>query len=251
LDLEESVRKQLLREIRSLYTCESEYIVGFYGAFLKEGKIEILLEYMDAGSLTDVMKAANNIKEPIPEPLLANFAFAMLQGLKYLHNLGIVHRDIKPSNVTASKTTGHVKLCDFGIAKQIEGMNPLKTFTGTQSYMSPERIQGEDYHAVADIWSMGITLAELALGTHPYPYDESKVMAFFTKVINDRTPLVSPANGRSVALCACVSRCTEKDFQARPSASELLEDPWLACAASREEVVVYLKDLLLRAGPQP
>jgi serine/threonine protein kinase len=69
------------------------YIVRFYEAFHREGSIRILLEYMDCGSLDDVYRTVGKI----PENVLSQITFQILQGLVYLESKKIVHRDIKPA----------------------------------------------------------------------------------------------------------------------------------------------------------
>ena len=65
-------------------------------------------------------------------------------------------------------SAGEIKLCDFGVSRKLLS-NRAKTFIGTMRYMSPERIQGKEYNVGSDIWSLGITLIELATGFYPYP----------------------------------------------------------------------------------
>jgi len=80
-----------------------------------------------------------------------------------------MHRDIKPDNILVN-TEGFVKLSDFGITCQLESTinNMANTFVGTQAYMSPERMEGEQYNYEGDIWSVGIVLVELMTGKFPF-----------------------------------------------------------------------------------
>ena len=88
----------------------------------------------------------------------------------YLHEeLQVMHRDIKPSNMLVN-SNGEVKLCDFGVSAQL--INSIaNSFVGTRSYMAPERLMGNpQYKIKSDVWSLGISLLELALGIFPIPY---------------------------------------------------------------------------------
>nr|XP_029511810.1 dual specificity mitogen-activated protein kinase kinase 5-like [Oncorhynchus nerka] len=89
----------------------------------------------------------------------------VVKGLTYLWSLKILHRDVKPSNMLVN-TRGQVKLCDFGVSTQL--VNSIaKTYVGTNAYMAPERISGEQYGIHSDVWSVGISFMELALGAFP------------------------------------------------------------------------------------
>ena len=80
-----------------------------------------------------------------------------------------MHRDIKPDNILLNKK-GQVKVTDFGISKQYGGDETAKakTFVGTLTYMSPERMEGETYSYAGDIWSVGIMLIETITGKFPF-----------------------------------------------------------------------------------
>merc|ERR1712061_112739 len=79
-----------------------------------------------------------------------------------------MHRDIKPSNILVN-SKGQVKLWDFGVSAYLID-SIARSFVGTRSYMGPERLTGEpEYTIKSDIWSLGITLIELAIGIYPIP----------------------------------------------------------------------------------
>ncbi|XP_044022744.1 dual specificity mitogen-activated protein kinase kinase 5 isoform X7 [Siniperca chuatsi] len=161
LDITVELQKQIMSELEILYKCDSPYIITFFSAFFVENRISICTEFMDGGSL-DVYKR-------IPEHVLGRIALAVVKGLTYLWSLKILHRDVKPSNMLVN-TRGQVKLCDFGVSTQL--VNSIaKTYVGTNAYMAPERISGEQYGIHADVWSVGISFMELALGMFPYPQE--------------------------------------------------------------------------------
>ncbi|KAK3098082.1 hypothetical protein FSP39_015952 [Pinctada imbricata] len=164
LEIKPAVRKQIIRELKVLHECNSPFIVGFYGAFYSEGEISICMEYMDGGSLDLILKKAGRI----PEPILGKLTVAVLKGLSYLREKHqIMHRDVKPSNILVN-SRGEIKICDFGVSGQlIDSM--ANSFVGTRSYMSPERLQGTHYSVQSDIWSLGLSLVEMAIGRYPIP----------------------------------------------------------------------------------
>lgn len=163
IDAKPAVRKQILRELQFMYNCHSPYIVSFYGAFIADPNICICMEYMDKTSLDGIYKRSG----PIPIDIVARIAHAVLEGLIYLYDVHrIIHRDIKPSNMLLN-SEGHIKICDFGVSGEL--INSIAdTFVGTSTYMSPERIQGAQYTVKSDVWSVGISLIELALGRFPF-----------------------------------------------------------------------------------
>uniref|UniRef100_A0A8C2J9I1 Mitogen-activated protein kinase kinase 2b n=1 Tax=Cyprinus carpio TaxID=7962 RepID=A0A8C2J9I1_CYPCA len=92
--------------------------------------------------------------------------------------------DVKPSNILVN-SRGEIKLCDFGVSGQlIDSM--ANSFVGTRSYMSPERLQGTHYSVQSDVWSMGLSLVELAIGRYPIPPPDAKELeGIFGRAVMD------------------------------------------------------------------
>lgn len=164
-----SIHKQTLRELEFLSSTSSAYIVEHYDAFLAEhdSQICILMEYCEAGSLDSLLAHMKETGLSCTEPVLGRIAASVLRGLDYLHKLSIIHRDIKPSNILVTRAGG-VKLCDFGVSGELVG-SFAETFTGTSYYMAPERILNKPYSIKADVWSLGLTLHEVAHLRFPFP----------------------------------------------------------------------------------
>ncbi|EGF97775.1 uncharacterized protein MELLADRAFT_51155 [Melampsora larici-populina 98AG31] len=167
IDAKPSVRRQILRELQIMHDCRSPFIISFYGAYLQDPHICMCMEHMDKGSLDNIYKKSG----PVPEPILGKITVAVVSGLNYLYDAHrIIHRDVKPSNVLFN-SQGQIKICDFGVSGEL--INSIAdTFVGTSTYMSPERIQGAQYTVKSDVWSLGITLIELALGRFPFSEDD-------------------------------------------------------------------------------
>ena len=215
-----SKREQLIREIVTLYDAQCPNVITFYGAFYREGCITIALEYMDGGSLANVLAQVG----PIPERILAAMAYQILWGLAYLKVEKRVHRDIKPSNLLIN-SRGEVKVTDFGVSAELQSSIAMcGTFVGTFKYMSPERIQNHPYSYMSDIWSLGLVLMECATGL--YPFNEHANCIEVAQTILD-TDMPTLPTGFSTDFNDFVSQCLHKTAENRLPAEVLLCAPWL------------------------
>jgi mitogen-activated protein kinase kinase len=172
LELDDAKFQTIIMELDVLHRCISPYIVDFYGAFFQEGAVYICMEWMDGGSVD------KSYGDGVPENVLRKITLNTVLGLKSLkeeHN--IIHRDVKPTNILVN-TRGQVKICDFGVSGNLVA-SIAKTNIGCQSYMAPERISSGGmaqaggavgtYSVQSDIWSLGLTIIECAMGRYPYP----------------------------------------------------------------------------------
>ncbi|KAJ3561067.1 hypothetical protein NP233_g10423 [Leucocoprinus birnbaumii] len=177
IDAKPAVRKQILRELHIMHDCKSKYIISFYGAFLADPNICICMEFMDRGSLDGIYKKIGAIDIDV----VGQVALAVLEGLTYLYDAHrIIHRDIKPSNILCN-SRGEIKICDFGVSGEL--INSIAdTFVGTSTYMSVCPLllafcaafsQCAQYTVKSDVWSLGISLVELAFGRFPFAEDDS------------------------------------------------------------------------------
>ncbi|KAF4665634.1 hypothetical protein FOL47_004488 [Perkinsus chesapeaki] len=139
-----------------------------------DGKMCIVMEHMDKGSLSDILACRGG---RLPEDVLFSVAKDCCVGLDYLHNtLKLIHGDLKPANILMS-SSGVAKISDFRVSSaQVAGRRECH---GTLLYMSPEELRGEGGCGyLSDVWSLGLTLLECALGRFPYmaevPKDDDK-----------------------------------------------------------------------------
>lgn len=258
LGCSEQERKQILMELRTLHMSHVSAIVAFHDAFYAEGAVHVVLEYMDCGSLADVLHRQG----PLPERLLSKITQSVLAGLAHLHgDLKTVHRDIKPSNLLLN-SCGEAKIGDFGMSGQLaSSFSRLASWVGTAAYMSPERISSSDYSYEADIWSLGVSLWECAVGRYPHgtaadasgtavstelsagsggggttnrnllPEERTLGLSFWDLLhcIVEGEPPPLPANlAFSAPFCELVQACLAKDCAKRPCAVRLLEHSWLS-----------------------
>ncbi|XP_055344815.1 dual specificity mitogen-activated protein kinase kinase 1-like [Paramacrobiotus metropolitanus] len=241
LEVKPETRNQILTELKVMNECSCPFVVGFYGSFSENRDINILMEYMDGGSLDRIVSQGIRI----PETILGKITVAVLQGLTYLkEQLNILHRDIKPSNILVN-SRGEVKLCDFGVSGTL--INSMaNSFVGSRSYMSPERIVGLPYTITSDLWSLGLSLMELALGRYPIPFpsqDEFRTafqsgdaaaepiqvipdFALLAYIVDSPAPTF-PEGIVSQEFKDFIDRCLEKDPLVRPDLSAMMQHPFI------------------------
>ncbi|KAK6941440.1 Protein kinase domain [Dillenia turbinata] len=228
MNIQEEIRKQIVQELKINQASQCPHVVICYHSFYHNGVISLVLEYMDRGSLADVVRQVKTILEPY----LAVVCKQVLQGLVYLHNeRHIIHRDIKPSNLLVNHK-GEVKISDFGVsAKLATSMGQRDTFVGTYNYMSPERISGSAYDYSSDIWSLGMVILECAIGRFPYIQSEDQQggPGFYEllEAIVESPPPSAPSDQFSPELCSFISACIQKDPEERMSSLELLTHPFI------------------------
>ncbi|EDO15325.1 hypothetical protein Kpol_448p13 [Vanderwaltozyma polyspora DSM 70294] len=231
LELDESKFRQILMELEVLHKCNSPYIVDFYGAFFVEGAVYMCMEYMDGGSLDKIYDSSKEVGG-IDEPQLAYITESVVRGLMELkdkHN--VIHRDVKPTNILCSASQGTIKLCDFGVSGNLVA-SLAKTNIGCQSYMAPERIRSANpdmntYSVQSDIWSLGLSILEMALGSYPYPPETYDNIFSQLSAIVDGPPPNLPQDRFSKEAQDFVSLCLQKVPERRPTYTSLLRHPWL------------------------
>lgn len=210
-------------------------VVQYYGVEVHRDKVYIFMEFCEGGSLAGLL-THGRIED---EVVIQIYTLQMLEGLAYLHHLGVVHRDIKPENILLDHN-GVIKFVDFGAAKVIaslgrtRGPNPLRgashlnTMTGTPMYMSPEAITGANTakNGVVDIWSLGCCVLEMATGRRPWLNLDNEWAIMYHIAAGNKPQLPSP-DQLSQAGRDFLSKCLEQDPVKRPLAADLLNDPWM------------------------
>lgn len=245
LELDESKFTQILMELEVLHKCHSPFIVDFYGAFFVEGAVYMCMELMEGGSLDKIYEKDVGIKN---ERFLAHITESVIRGLKELKdNHNIIHRDVKPTNILVNGS-GKVKLVDFGVSGNLVA-SLAKTNIGCQSYMAPERIKSlnpddNTYSVQSDIWSLGLTILEIAKGNYPYPAETyNNIFSQLSAMVDGEPPkLDSKLFSRDAQVF--VKSCLNKNPDLRPNYDTLLTHPWLTTYRDQPitEFEHYIKD---------
>lgn len=222
-------QKRLLMDLDiSMRSSDCQYTIQFYGALFREGDVWICMEVMDT-SLDKFYPKVYTLNETIPEDVLGKICFAVVSALHYLQSeLKVIHRDVKPSNILINRK-GEVKMCDFGISGYLVDSVAKTMDAGCKPYMAPERINpernGQGYDIRSDIWSLGITTIELAMGEFPYatwdtPFEQLK------QVVKDDPPRLKPGSF-SPEFEDFIIQCLQKDYKKRPNYVLLLKHPFI------------------------
>ncbi|XP_044247717.1 dual specificity mitogen-activated protein kinase kinase 4 isoform X4 [Ursus arctos] len=194
--------------------------------------------------------AYGSVNKMVHKPSGQIMAVKTVKALNHLkENLKIIHRDIKPSNILLDRS-GNIKLCDFGISGQLVDSIAKTRDAGCRPYMAPERIDPsasrQGYDVRSDVWSLGITLYELATGRFPYPKWNS-VFDQLTQVVKGDPPQLSNSEERefSPSFINFVNLCLTKDESKRPKYKELLKHPFILMYEERSvEVACYVCKIL-------
>jgi serine/threonine protein kinase len=215
------------RELRLLQFIHHPNIVHLQDVLYLTDTIALVMEFCENGDLCEQLWHHG--------PMNANTArshiYQILKALECFHEKGYAHRDLKPENILID-SRGRVKICDLGLARAGGSDGMMSTICGTIPYTPPEIVQGLPYDgAKVDIWSLGILIFVMVCGKLPWESDDQTGMV---REIMDG--VVSFPEDLHPELITIVRACTNFNPSNRPSASELLEMPWL-----KDEQPAYAK----------
>ncbi|XP_076024382.1 serine/threonine-protein kinase 10 [Genypterus blacodes] len=219
-------------EIDILAKCDHHYIVKLLDAFYHDTKLWIMIEFCPGGAVDATML---ELDRGLTEPQIKVVCRQMLVALDYLHSMKIIHRDIKAGNVLLM-LDGEIKLADFGVsAKNSKTLQRRDSFIGTPYWMAPEVVMCETmkdapYDYKADIWSLGITLIELAQ-IEP-PHHELNPMRVLLKIAKSEPPTLDLPHKWSREFKDFLKKALDKNPESRPTAAQLQEHPFVKSATS-------------------
>jgi eukaryotic-like serine/threonine-protein kinase len=204
------------REAKALAQLDHPNIVTIHSVEECNGVHFLTMQLVEGRSLDRVIPASG-----LPLEQIVEIARALGDALAVAHDKGIVHRDLKPGNVMVTNE-GHVKVLDFGLAKDVRAANggdltltsdsqtQIGVVMGTPAYMSPEQAAGRLLDHRTDIFSLGVVLHEMATGRRPFEGTSSAELV--SAILRDTPPSVTDARPDLPSdLARIIRRCLEKD----------------------------------------
>ena len=188
-DLSADSVPRLIREAQAMARLGSHpNIVTVYDIGDEGGRPFIVSQYVEAGSVADLLKSAD--KHRLPPDQIIRIASQICQALMHCHSQGIIHRDLKPGNVWLTQD-GTAKLGDFGLAVSADfsRITLEGALVGTVVYMAPELMLGHQAEPRSDLYSLGVMLYETVTGRPPFMGDQ--FVAIISQHIN--SPPVAPS----------------------------------------------------------
>lgn len=223
----------LAREIHHHRQFLHPHIARLYEVIVTETLVWLVLEYCPGDELYNYL-----LKKGALEPAKVQKIFTQLVGaVTYVHNKSCVHRDLKLENILLDKYE-NVKLVDFGFTREYEGKSSyLQTWCGTVCYSAPEMLKGEKYAGEkVDVWSLGVILYALLVGELPFDDDNENVTK--QKILKEEPTY--PENFPAQAKDLCSSLLSKRPLL-RPTLPEILQHPWLAEHAPRQQEILKLQ----------
>ncbi|KDN19091.1 serine/threonine-protein kinase [Amycolatopsis rifamycinica] len=209
------VCERAIREARLASRLRHPHAVAVYDVFEDAGSMYLVMEYVAARSLTDVLVE----RGPLPRCDVLRLGRQIGAALAAAHSDWILHRDVTPNNVLVTGD-GTARITDFGVSRSL-GEHPAAdegVVVGTLPYLAPEVARGGEAGLPSDVYSLGATLYTALEGTPPFGTSDDPITLLRRITENQLTP---PPHGGP--LTAVLMRMLERDPAARPSMQEAVE----------------------------
>lgn len=207
----------LVREARALAAVDHPNVVGVLDCGVEDGRAFVVMELMTGETLAARIEERGTLRVGEVLPVVLQ----VLEGLRAVHEVGIVHRDVKPSNVMIDRR-GVAKLVDFGLSSSTSGIasweagRPSVPGAGTPGYMAPEQYDADTVvDARADLYAVGATLFRALTGRTPFAGSMDDVRARVTTVAAPSIATLAP--GLPPHVVAAIDRALARDRDARPA----------------------------------
>jgi serine/threonine protein kinase len=229
---DELVRARFRREIAILERLRHPHIIHYFGDGERDGQLFYAMEILDGGNVSDLLQRYDRLNWAE----VASIARQVCSALQHAHNFGIIHRDLKPSNLFLTLEAS-VKLGDFGIARDTNSADLTNQglTVGTNSYMSPEQIRGDDnLTGKADLYSLGCVLFEMLTGHKPYE-GRNFASLFEQHLFKDPPRVEEHVPDVPQPICDIVLQLLQKDPNDRPFNARTVQGVMIGALDSPEQ----------------
>ncbi|XP_068085593.1 serine/threonine-protein kinase Nek9 [Anabrus simplex] len=157
--MEESEEEVTHNEVQVISKLSHPLIIDYYGSFIENMTLNIVMEYAAGGTMSDYLKERQG-KLMAQQEVLHLFTQIML-ALRHIHSNNVVHRDLTTKNIFLCGKKHIIKVGDFGLSKILESRSKASSVVGTPNYLSPELCEGQEYNQKCDMWALGCVLYEM------------------------------------------------------------------------------------------
>ncbi|KAF0735096.1 hypothetical protein Ae201684_008309 [Aphanomyces euteiches] len=196
-------------------------IVRLYHTFQDATNLYFLMEYVAGGELWDHL-VLDGKQIGCTEALARFYSADIVNALEYMASRHIVHRDLKPENMIVAKCDGHLRIVDFGTAKNMSDISLNgPNFVGTPEYMSPETIENQSVDATSDLWALGCIIYQFFTGETPFQGGSPYLTFLRVKAGSFDLPDFVPNDARDL-----ISQLLQKEPSARPTYAAIKAHPF-------------------------
>lgn len=213
---------RFIREARTLATIEHPHVVRVYEFGEQGGTAYLVMEWVEGETLADRLAVGG----PLPVYEALRIMRQVMEALEAAWERRVIHRDIKPSNILIDRR-GQVRVADFGLAKPLDLPEGDASLTqggfllGTPDYVSPEQAQGKEIDFRSDIYSAGIALYQMLVGSTPF--EGATQIAVISKHLQEPVPSIRARRADvSYELEKLVMWMTAKEPGERPASHQKL-----------------------------
>lgn len=215
--------KYAVSEANIMKTLDHPYILKLVFSFQTPSNLYMAVELCENGDLSEILDQESLLDEDIAKFLTAELILAM----KHMHNKGVIFRDLKPENLLID-SRGHLRLADFGLAKQNEKAKGKKdfrapSFCGSPAYLPPEMLKRQGVTKSGDVYQLGVVLYEMLVGIPPFYNDNMAIL--YDNIEKGKLKLPKYLSNESKK---CLQRLLNKEPKKRPTMDTLMKDPFFS-----------------------
>jgi len=215
--------KYAVSEAAIMKDLDHPYIMKLVFSFQTPSNLYMAVEYCENGDLAEILDQHSLLDEEVAKFLVAE----LILGMKYMHEKGVIFRDLKPENILID-SEGHIRLADFGLAKQDQkavGKRDFKasSFCGSPAYLAPEMLKKQGVSKSGDVYQVGVVLYEMMVGIPPFYNDNMKILYENIEKGKLKLPKYLSNEARKIIL-----KMLNRDPKKRPTLEQLVKDPFFA-----------------------